>query len=133
MRSETSLIQTIGRAARNTDGTVIMYADRITESMARAINETNRRRRLQIEYNRVHGITPQTIVKNIHRTLEITRVAEEDQDYATGFSSVEEMKKLITELEKQMKAAARALEFEKAADLRDRIARLKEQIGEIDE
>ncbi len=133
LRSETSLIQTIGRAARNTDGMVIMYADRITESMARAINETNRRRKLQIEYNRVHGITPQTIVKNIHKTLEITRVAEEDQDYATGISSVEEINELIKELEKQMKAAAKALEFEKAADLRDRIARLKEQIGEIDE
>lgn len=134
LRSETSLIQTIGRAARNVDGTVIMYADTITNSMKRAIDETNRRRKMQIDYNRVNNIKPQTIIKNIQRSLEITQVAEQESVYDLDSAmSAEEIQKQILKLEKQMKAAAKTLEFEKAASLRDQIIELKARIGDIDE
>lgn len=134
LRSETSLIQTIGRAARNVDGTVIMYADTITNSMKRAIDETNRRRKMQIDYNRVNNIKPQTIIKKIQRSLEITQVAEQEPVYDLDSAmSAEEIQKQILKLEKQMKAAAKTLEFEKAASLRDQIIELKARIGDIDE
>lgn len=128
LRSQTSLIQTIGRAARNTAGTVIMYADTITDSMRYAIDETNRRRTMQMEYNRVHGITPKTIAKNVYEMIEITKVAEEESAYETDKSmTFQEREKLIKKLEKEMKAAAAALEFENAAKLRDRIMELRKE------
>lgn len=130
LRSETSLIQTIGRAARNIDGKVIMYADVITNSMKRAIDETNRRRAMQIEYNKKHGITPQPIVKKIHDAIEATRVAEEQEEYTIELAgSYEARLELIEKLEKEMKEAAEALEFEKAAKLRDEIIKIKEEIS----
>lgn len=143
LRSETSLIQTIGRAARNVDGKVIMYADKITDSMKRAINETNRRRMIQMEYNKKHGIIPQTIKKDIYNVIEATKsadlgspsfVAEDIVDYKvtdvqdiaklTGY----ERDKLIRELDKDMKLAAKKLEFERAAMIRDLIIELKGEI-----
>ncbi len=128
LRSQTSLIQTIGRAARNTAGTVIMYADTITDSMRCAIDETNRRRAMQMEYNRVHGITPKTIAKSVHEMIEITKVAEEEPAYETDKSMTsQEREKLIKKLEKEMKTAAAALEFENAAKLRDRIMELRKE------
>ncbi|EYE88839.1 excinuclease ABC subunit B [Fervidicella metallireducens AeB] len=124
LRSETSLIQTIGRAARNAESKVIMYADRITSSMERAINETNRRRRIQQEYNKKHGITPMTIIKNIHEIIEVTKVAEEKTEYVDTGLQIEEM---IKKLEEEMKQAAAELEFEKAAQLRDKILKLRQE------
>ncbi|MGB4448885.1 MAG: excinuclease ABC subunit UvrB, partial [Tepidanaerobacteraceae bacterium] len=125
LRSETSLIQTIGRAARNVEGKVIMYADTITESMARAINETNRRRKIQLEYNKKHGIVPKTVKKAVRDVIEATKVAEESADYLPDKDirkmSKKELKALLEDLEKQMKEAAKNLEFEKAAELRDMI------------
>lgn len=130
LRSETSLIQTIGRAARNVDGKVIMYADVITNSMKRAIDETNRRRAMQIEYNKKHGITPQPIVKKIHDAIEATRVAEEQEEYTIEPAGSYGVRlELIEKLEKEMKEAAEALEFEKAAKLRDEIIKIKEEIS----
>lgn len=125
LRSERSLIQTIGRTARNVDGKVIMYADRITESMKRAISETERRRNIQQEYNRQNGIIPRTIHKAIKDVIEATRVAESKEIYnAVGGagkrkSSKKELKAAIARLEKEMREAARMLEFERAAQLRD--------------
>ncbi len=138
LRSQTSLIQTIGRAARNTNGTVIMYADNITESMRYAINETNRRRAMQMEYNQKHGIVPQTILKEVYDRIEITKAAEDHAPYETGETmSAKEREKLIKKLEKDMKTAAAALEFETAAKLRDQIMELikkqEEEMGDIDE
>ncbi len=128
LRSQTSLIQTIGRASRNTAGKVIMYADKITDSMRRAIDETNRRRTKQLEYNKVHGITPQTIHKEIHEKIEITKVAEESQSYETEAKMTpQEREKQIKRLEKEMKTAAIALEFETAARLRDKILEIKKR------
>ena len=131
LRSETSLIQKIGRAERNVEGKVIMYADVITNSMKRAIDETNRRRALQIEFNKKHGITPQTIIKKIHDAIEATSyVAEEEEKYTIKPAETYEDKlELIKKLEKEMKEAAEALEFEKAAKLRDQIIKLKEDIS----
>ncbi|NLX71004.1 MAG: excinuclease ABC subunit UvrB [Clostridiales bacterium] len=131
LRSETSLIQTIGRAARNVNGKVIMYADSITDSMRRAINETNRRRRLQMEFNKKHGITPKTIEKGIHDIIEATKVAEQPADYHVDTKeklSADDIRALIEKLEAEMRAAAEALEFEKAANLRDEILSLREQL-----
>lgn len=129
LRSETSLIQTIGRAARNANGTVIMYADTITDSMRRAIDETNRRRKIQMEYNRLHHITPETIKKAVHQVIEATHAAEKKADYVTSIKeaamSKEEKNRLIARLEKEMKEAAKALFFERAAELRDLIIELK--------
>lgn len=131
LRSETSLIQTIGRAARNAEGRVIMYADTITDSMKKAINETNRRRAIQIDYNKKHGITPKTIVKGIRDVIEATKVAEEKVSYSVKKAEVVDkvsIEKMISELEKEMKKAAKDLEFEKAAKLRDRIFELQKMI-----
>ncbi|SHI93778.1 Excinuclease ABC subunit B [Dethiosulfatibacter aminovorans DSM 17477] len=129
-RSETSLIQTIGRAARNIDGRVIMYADSITRSMDRAISETNRRRRIQEEYNKEHGITPQSIVKNVREVIEATTAAEEEEEYIVDGKPVEihsekDLLKLIDKLNEEMMEAARNLEFEKAATIRDEIKKMK--------
>ncbi len=128
LRSETSLIQTIGRAARNISGRVILYADQITGSIKRAIDETERRRKLQIEYNKKHDITPQTIRKKIKSIVDFETVGAEDllpKDPVMQFESQEEIKKYITFREKEMKEAAKKLEFEKAALVRDEIIKLK--------
>ncbi|MBE6111463.1 MAG: excinuclease ABC subunit UvrB [Peptococcaceae bacterium] len=129
LRSETSMIQTIGRAARNAEGKVIMYGDTITGSMRKAIDETERRRELQMRYNKEHGITPKTVQKNIRAVIEATMVAEETEDYIAVKPklSAKEREKRIRILEKEMKAAAKALEFEKAAALRDEIRQLREE------
>lgn len=120
LRSETSLVQTIGRAARNAGGKVIMYADRVTGSMERAIKETNRRREIQSEYNKVNGIIPQTIIKEIRAPLEISQKPGQKDAKLTK----DEKKKLIERLTAQMKQAAKELDFETAAALRDRIKRI---------
>ncbi|WP_039763976.1 excinuclease ABC subunit UvrB [Caldicellulosiruptor sp. F32] len=132
LRSETSLIQTIGRAARNVDGKVIMYADRITKAMQKAIDETNRRRKIQIEYNQKHGIVPQTVRKGIRQIIEATiSVAEEEEKYESIEKDIvqnmskQEIEEYIKELEQQMKRFAIELEFEKAAKIRDKIFVLK--------
>jgi len=132
LRSETSLIQTIGRAARNVDGKVIMYADRITNAMQRAIDETNRRRKIQIEYNQKYGIVPQTVRKGIRQIIEATvSVAEEEEKYEVVENDIvknmtkEEIEEYIKELEQEMKKFAIELEFEKAAKVRDKIFELK--------
>ncbi len=120
LRSETSLIQTIGRAARNSEGKVIMYADAVTESMARAIDETERRRKIQDEYNKAHGITPKTIVKEVKSTLNITKKADK--------ASEMKLKDIPAEIEKLkalMKVASAQLDFEKAIEIRETIAKLK--------
>lgn len=129
-RSETALIQTIGRAARNVDGRVIMYADRITRSMDKAISETNRRRGIQEEYNNKHGITPQSIVKNVREVIEATSAAEEEAEYTLDGKPVEihsekDLLKLIDKMNLEMMEAAKNLEFEKAATIRDEIKKMK--------
>lgn len=131
LRSETSLIQTIGRAARNVEGEVVMYADKITPSMEKAINETNRRRQIQQEFNENHGIVPQTIKKKVYDVIEATRVAEETEKYGMD-KPVEQMqeediKQLVGKLEEEMQEAAINLQFERAAELRDKIQQLKEE------
>jgi len=131
LRSERSLIQTIGRAARNAEGHVIMYADKITNSMEIAINETKRRREIQEEFNKKHGITPQTIQKEIRDVIRATMAAEDQEEYeATPASKLtkltkKERDKVIAEMENEMKEAAKALNFERAAELRDLILELK--------
>ena len=124
LRSETSLIQTIGRAARNVEGKVLMYADRITRSMDYAITETNRRRKIQSEFNEAHGIIPQSVHKEIHDSLEVTKVAEDQASYVVE-DEVMDVEAEIMNLEAEMLTAAENLEFEKAAALRDRIKELK--------
>jgi excinuclease ABC subunit B len=134
LRSETSLIQTIGRAARNAEGRVIMYADTVTNSMKRAIDETNRRRKIQMEYNKKHGITPKTVIKGVRDVIEATHVAEEEQKYRRKKVKTydpEIIKSTIEQLEKEMKEAAIELQFEKAAKLRDVIFELKKQLEEV--
>jgi len=123
LRSETSLVQTIGRAARNSEGTVIMYADSVTPSMERAITETERRRQKQMKYNEEHGITPKTIVKDVHEIIEIS--AKTDDDKAISKMSRKEREAMIIRLTAEMKAAAKILEFEHAAYLRDKIEKLR--------
>ncbi len=128
LRSDTSLIQTIGRAARNVNGRVIMYADNRTDSMKRAIGETERRRLVQEAYNKEHGITPQTVKKRIKDLIETTKVAETQAEYKTSKGtklSAQEKNELLTSLEKEMREASRKLEFERAAKLRDMIVELK--------
>ncbi len=129
LRSERSLIQTIGRAARNANGHVIMYADTITNSMKIAIDETRRRRRIQEEFNKKHGITPKTIQKAVHDLIRATTAAEDQETYdekkPKGKLSKQEREKLIIQVEKEMKEAAKALEFERAAELRDLLLELK--------
>ncbi len=123
LRSETSLIQTIGRAARNVDGRVIMYADAITDSMRRAIDETNRRRGIQMQYNQEHGIEPQTVRTAVRELMEISRAPDEDGG-AAGMDD-QERRMAIDSLEEEMLAAAAQLDFERAAKLRDEMLRLK--------
>ena len=128
LRSTTSLVQTIGRAARHVEGHVIMYADRVTDSMKRAIDETERRREIQRVYNLEHGITPQSIQKTIHDITERVRaIAETEATYAVDSSDMprDDILRLIKDLESQMKTAAKGLEFEKAALLRDQITDLR--------
>ncbi len=134
LRSEPALIQTIGRAARHVNGTVIMYADNMTEAMTRAIEETNRRREKQIVYNQAHGIEPRSIVKEVRDlTDRVRKVADERAPYVVSREMPkDELARLIKELEKQMKAAAAELEFEKAAVLRDQIFELRQQMKELD-
>ncbi len=124
LRSEISLVQTIGRAARNAEGKVIMYADSETDSMRRAIAETNRRRKIQNEYNKAHGITPKTIVKDIRDPIAITSKKETEKLEKAKNLSAEQKKKLIDKLTADMKRAAKDLDFETAALLRDKIRRL---------
>ena len=124
LRSETSLVQTIGRAARNAEGEVIMYADSVTPSMERAITETNRRREIQQKYNEEHGITPKTIVKQVHEVLEIS-ASETDIDASFKRMSRLDREKTIRQLTAEMREAAKMLEFEHAAFLRDKIEKLK--------
>ncbi|MBR6386255.1 MAG: excinuclease ABC subunit UvrB [Ruminococcus sp.] len=125
LRSETSLIQTVGRAARNADGKVIMYADCVTGSMERAITETNRRRELQMKFNEEHGITPRTIIKNVHEVLEITSKKKLNEKTENKALSAREKQDLIARLRDEMKNAAKMLEFEHAAYLRDKIKELE--------
>ncbi|MFL0247243.1 excinuclease ABC subunit UvrB [Candidatus Clostridium stratigraminis] len=131
LRSETSLIQTIGRAARNSESKVIMYADVITKSMDKAINETNRRRKIQMEYNEKHGIVPTSIKKEIRSILEVSMVAEEEAKYDSLEEAIEgsneNIQKLIDKYEIEMSQAAKDLQFERAAQLRDMIFKLKKQ------
>ena len=134
LRSETSLIQTIGRAARNSEGHVIMYADSITDSMRAAIDETNRRREIQQKYNEEHGITPQTIKKAVRDLISISRAAEEnEEDFRKEPESMseKELEKLARELEKKMRQAAAELNFEEAARLRDRMKEVRQMLFEI--
>ncbi|MBS4959844.1 MAG: excinuclease ABC subunit UvrB [Clostridiales bacterium] len=132
LRSETSLIQTIGRAARNSEGHVIMYADVMTDSMQRAISETNRRRFIQQEYNEIHGIVPQTIHKKVHEVIRATKTIDENSKFGLEKDpesmSIQEIKKAIKNLEKEMKTAASNLQFERAAELRDQISKLREYL-----
>jgi excinuclease ABC subunit B len=132
LRSERSLIQTIGRAARHTEGSVVMYADRMTDSMRKAIEETYRRRDIQMAYNEAHGITPVAIQKSIRDLSdEVRSVAEERAEYAvTEDIPKDELARLLKDLEGQMKAAAKNLEFERAAALRDQIVELRRRLEE---
>ena len=130
LRSETSLIQTIGRAARNADGKVIMYADHVTRSMQNAISETNRRRQIQEAYNEAHGIVPQTIKKEIRDLIVATKTVAKEEEFFkekdAESMNKEELDKVITKVEKEMKKAARDLQFERAAELRDTLIKLKQ-------
>jgi excinuclease ABC subunit B len=130
LRSETALIQTIGRAARNIDGRVIMYADNITASMKRAIDETNRRRIIQHAFNQEHGITPKGIIKSIRAVIEATQAAEGGLEEELEILAMDEagLEMLIEDLQNEMYVASANLEFEKAAVLRDRIQRLKKKL-----
>ena len=129
LRSETSLIQTIGRAARNAEGLVILYADEITPSMRAAMDETERRRKIQDDFNRAHGIVPKTIVKDVREILEISKTAEEETGKGRRKRKLSDQERAaeIAKLEKEMKEASKMLEFEYAAVLRDRIIELRGQ------
>lgn len=131
LRTETSLIQTIGRAARNVDGKVIMYADNISKAMAAAIEETDRRRNIQKAYNEEHGITPASVKKSVRAVIEATRAAEEDDSYRgkkAGEMTKKELLEFIKKMEKDMKQAAKDLQFERAASLRNRIFEYKAKL-----
>ncbi len=135
LRSETSLIQTVGRAARNVDGHVIMYADTVTDSMRAAIDETNRRREIQQRYNEKHGITPQSIQKAVRDLISITKeVPAEETKFEKDLESMDrdELEKLIADVQKKMKRAAADLNFELAAELRDRMIELKKALADMD-
>ncbi|WP_286152095.1 helicase-related protein, partial [Sporofaciens musculi] len=134
LRSETSLIQTVGRAARNAEGHVIMYADTITDSMRLAIEETERRRKVQMKYNEEHGITPQTIKKSVRDLIAVSKkVAAEElrMEKDPESMSQKELEKLIQEITKQMKKAAAELNFEAAAELRDKLVELKKVLNDL--
>ena len=136
LRSETSLIQTIGRAARNSEGHVIMYADTITDSMRKALDETERRRSIQMKYNEEHGITPQSIHKAVRDLITISRKAasaEMQIEKDPESMSKAELEKLVGEVTKQMRKAAAELNFEAAAELRDKMTELKKQLLDMDE
>ena len=126
LRSDTALIQTIGRAARNADGRVIMYADTITDSMRRAIDETNRRRTIQKRYNEEHGITPKTIVKEIKSTLVISKKAKDGEEI-----KAKDIPDEIEKLKAVMKIASANLDFEKAIEIREKIADLRRQLAKL--
>lgn len=132
LRSETSLMQTIGRAARNVNSRVILYADKVTGSMQRAIDETERRRKVQEEYNQKHGITPQTIIKAIRAGIETEAAAHAAANAAVGRDDETQYitEEYINELEKEMMEAAEQMEFERAAVIRDRISKMRESIGQ---
>jgi excinuclease ABC subunit B len=130
LRSETSLIQTIGRAARNSEGKVIMYADKITKSMENAISETKRRREIQMLYNEEYNITPTTIKKKVRDAIEATVVADEETIYGIKETdNIDEIKENIASLQAEMMEAAQNLQFERAAELRDKIKQLEERIN----
>ena len=135
LRSDTSLIQTMGRAARNVDGTVIMYADKITDSMKRAIDETERRRTIQEAYNKKHHITPKSVKKDVVNLIELTKIAEDSASYnGKGTDkklTKEALHKVINTITAQMKTAAKNLEFEKAAELRDKLGQLRQQLADM--
>ena len=134
LRSETSLIQTIGRAARNSEGHVIMYADKMTDSMQAAIDTTERRRKIQQEYNEAHGITPQTIKKSVRDLIAISKKVAADEMSLTvdpESMSKKELEKTIADIEKKMKKAAAELNFEAAAEYRDRLIMLKNNLRDI--
>ena len=127
LRSETALVQTFGRAARNVLGKVILYADRMTGSMQRAIDETNRRREIQKEYNKEHNIVPKSIIKDVRNIIEATLVADGEVDYGEDISN-EELEAIVLGMEAAMLKAAETLDFEKAAELRDKIIQIKKKI-----
>lgn len=131
LRSETSLIQTIGRAARNAEGKVVMYADSITKSMKLAIDETNRRRQIQMAYNEEHNIKPKSIIKDISEITTVSMAAEEDEDYDLRTTDIDsnQLHQIIVNLEEEMMKSAELLDFEKAAQLRDQIRKLKNEYG----
>ena len=134
LRSETSLIQTIGRAARNSEGHVIMYADKITDSMRNAIDETERRRRIQQEYNEEHNITPTTIQKSVRDLISVSKkVAQEELNFKKDPESMnkEELTKLIADIQKKMQRAAADLNFEAAAEYRDQMLQLKTMLQDL--
>ena len=135
LRSETSLIQTIGRAARNSEGRVIMYADRMTDSMDKAISETNRRRAIQEEYNKENGITPQTIKKSVRDLISISKeIAKTEVQFEKDPESMsyQELTKLIEKMQNKMRKVAADLNFEEAAILRDKIVELKKQLKDME-
>jgi len=135
LRSETSLIQTIGRAARNSEGRVIMYADRMTDSMNKAISETNRRRAIQNKYNEEHGITPTTIQKKVRELISISKKADKDyykMDKDPESMSKKELEAVVKKITKDMHTAAAELNFEAAAELRDQLMELKKQLHDMD-
>jgi len=136
LRSETSLIQTIGRAARNAQGRVIMYADHVTEAMRNAIGETNRRRKIQHEYNLKHGITPTSIQKKVRDLISISKKIDQNiNDIEKDLESMskQELNDLVKKITKQMHAAAAELNFELAAELRDKMIEIKKHLLELDD
>lgn len=136
LRSATSLIQTIGRAARNAEGRVIMYADSVTDSMRIALDETSRRREIQMKYNEEHGITPQTIKKAVRELISISKeIAREEMQFEKDPESMsrKELEKLIGEVQKKMQKAAADLNFEAAAELRDKMVELKQKLRDMEE
>ncbi len=136
LRSETSLIQTIGRAARNERGKVLMYADRVTDSMRRALDETNRRRAIQVAYNTEHGITPQSIKKAVRDVIESKRISDQKEYYGLSKKDIknvplDEVMLTLADLEREMKQSAKTLDFEHAAELRDEISRIKKLLPNV--
>jgi excinuclease ABC subunit B len=134
LRSQTSLIQTAGRAARHVNGYVIMYADNITESMRKTISETNRRRKLQMKYNQENGITPVSIKKEIREGIEAIKKAREIVKEAAGLpDDMEDVFQVISDLEAEMEEAAKNLQFERAIELRDQIKTIQKKLEKKDE